>query len=133
MEFIQKYIKNCIIKKIYKSFYIEIYLYLIFICCWPKTITIDMLVVVIGAAGFLGQHVLRLMHTRWNAPDKIIRVFDLLPFRKRLDYNERLCMEIIVGSVCCLDDVRTAVEGADVVFHLASVISYGTSPNYKGN
>ena len=68
--------------------------------------------VVTGAAGYLGGHLV----ARLLALGCEVRAFDVRP------YSGDARAEVVVGDVRRYDQVAEAVEGADVVFHTASVI-----------
>ena len=76
-----------------------------------------MRVLITGGAGFIGSHLVE--HFQGKAE---VRVLDNLRtgFRKNL-YG--LKAELIEGSICDRELVKSAVEGVDYVFHLAALVS----------
>jgi nucleoside-diphosphate-sugar epimerase len=86
----------------------------------PRTQT----VLVTGGAGFLGRALLRELRKpargRVTPPDEI-RVFD----RRRLEGDDAVGVESIVGDIRSAGDVLAACRGVDVVFHAASLVDYG--------
>ncbi len=73
-----------------------------------------MKILVTGGAGFLGAHLCRELHTLGHE----IRV---------LDHNLNPEFETIVGDVCDADTVKRALQGRELVFHLAAHIEAGES------
>jgi UDP-glucose 4-epimerase len=79
---------------------------------------------VTGGAGFVGSHLVdALLHAGWQ-----VRVLDnlstgkaanLVPFKGRIDFHE--------GTITEPDTVKKAVEGCEVVFHLAALPSVARS------
>ncbi|CAH1801506.1 unnamed protein product, partial [Owenia fusiformis] len=88
-------------------------------------------VMVTGGCGFLGQHIVKLLHERGDGV-KEIRVFDKKPYIKELDYAEEKPMVTIVGDVTDARQVEEALKGVDAVIHTAGLISYGTFPDEEG-
>ncbi|HSB90119.1 MAG TPA: NAD-dependent epimerase/dehydratase family protein [Anaerolineales bacterium] len=73
---------------------------------------------VTGGAGFIGSHLVHALHTR-GVP---VRVLDNLSSGSRANL-EGSSAELVVGDVADRDVVTAAAEGAEVVFHLAAMIS----------
>lgn len=71
-------------------------------------------ILVTGGAGFLGSHLTRELKQQGH----VVRV---------LDHNTNSETESIVGDVCDADTVKRALEGVQVVFHLAAHIEAGES------
>ncbi len=57
-------------------------------------------VVVTGANGFLGQHVIKLLHTYCTDEVEEIRIFDIKPFSKRLGKFKHL--RIVLTNIYCI-------------------------------
>jgi nucleoside-diphosphate-sugar epimerase len=68
--------------------------------------------VVTGGGGFLGGAVVRLLRQRGDA----VRSFT----RSRYPWLDELGVEQALGDLAKLEDVEAAVEGCDVVFHVAA-------------
>ncbi|XP_062582552.1 3 beta-hydroxysteroid dehydrogenase/Delta 5--_4-isomerase type 1-like [Saccostrea cucullata] len=85
-------------------------------------------IVVTGGAGFLGQHIVKILQERADYV-KEIRVLDLKPFIKQLEYEDRIPLTSFVGSVTDYSVVEKACRKASSVFHVAGLISFGTSPD----
>ncbi|XP_077534130.1 3 beta-hydroxysteroid dehydrogenase type 7-like isoform X2 [Haemaphysalis longicornis] len=88
-------------------------------------------VVVTGSSGFLGKHVIRSLQEGEHATLEEIRLFDSLPYEKKLDYHpiKPKRMQAILGSVCDADALRRALHGADAVIHCASIVDTGLFAN----
>ncbi|XP_014680262.1 PREDICTED: 3 beta-hydroxysteroid dehydrogenase/Delta 5--_4-isomerase type 6-like, partial [Priapulus caudatus] len=85
-------------------------------------------VLVTGANGFVGQHVVKLLQLRAPYIEEI-RVVDLQPFSKRLEYEDRISVKSYVGDICDINDMYKACRGVDAVIHVAGVVSFGTYPD----
>ncbi|HZZ86011.1 MAG TPA: NAD-dependent epimerase/dehydratase family protein [Anaeromyxobacteraceae bacterium] len=70
---------------------------------------------VTGAGGFLGNHLARALVERGHAVRALVR-----PGGARGDLGA-LPVEVVEGDATRLDDLRRAVRGCDLVFHLAGV------------
>lgn len=85
-------------------------------------------ILITGGAGFIGSHLAdELLNTGYK-----VRVLDNLSeqvhgeSRKRPDYlNEEV--ELQVGDVRNVEDVKKALKGVDAVFHLAAMVGVGQS------
>lgn len=87
-------------------------------------------VTVTGGAGFLGQHVIQ--HLQLSAPWVTeIRVFDLIPFSRSLDYTPRLDVITYTGNLGDTESLRKAFHNASAVLHLASAIDARFQPDKK--
>ncbi|XP_061189664.1 3 beta-hydroxysteroid dehydrogenase/Delta 5--_4-isomerase type 2-like [Saccostrea echinata] len=87
-------------------------------------------VVVTGGSGFLGQHIVK--HLQLNAPWVTdIRVFDLVPFVKFLDYKDRLKVKSYTGGLGETAALRKAFCDATAVIHVASIIDVRFQPDKK--
>lgn len=78
-------------------------------------------VLVTGASGFLGKHLVRLLEER--DPDVRIRAFARSHFAGEDDGR----VESFKGDITCPDTVAAAVEGVDQVYHLAGVVERAPS------
>ncbi|XP_061197088.1 3 beta-hydroxysteroid dehydrogenase/Delta 5--_4-isomerase type 1-like [Saccostrea echinata] len=87
-------------------------------------------VLVTGANGFLGQHVVKLLHEKVDFVEYIV-LLDKETFVQKIDYKPKITAECITGSITDPEVVRRAVKKVDCVIHLAAVISVGTFPNVK--
>ena len=76
-----------------------------------------MRVLVTGGAGFIGRHITDYFQDRAE-----VRVLDDLHSSLKSNLSGLKC-ELIVGSILDRDLVREAMRGADVVFHLAAMVS----------
>ncbi|CAG2246515.1 HSD3B [Mytilus edulis] len=87
-------------------------------------------VLVTGGSGFLGQHVIK--HLQLHSSNlKEIRVLDLVPFRKKLEYKESFPVRSFIGSITNKNLVREACNGTDAVLHIASLVDSTLFPNEK--
>jgi UDP-glucose 4-epimerase len=69
-------------------------------------------VLVTGGAGFIGSHVV----DRLAAAGHRVRILDTRPS----PWHDSSEVETVIGDVRCLDDVVSALDGCDAVFHLAA-------------
>lgn len=88
-------------------------------------------VLVTGASGFLGQHVVKTLHEKASDFVTYLVLFDKDTFVQKLDYKPKIPIECITGSITDPEVVRKAVQRVDCVIHLAAVISVSTFPNVK--
>ncbi len=80
-------------------------------------------VLVTGASGFIGQHLVRVLLERGD------RVRALVRSRVRGEPLTRLGASLVLGDITQPESVRAAVCGCEVVFHLAGLIA---SPHLRG-
>ncbi len=73
-------------------------------------------ILVTGGAGFIGSHVVKILLDRYSVPVRVMH----LP-RDNMINLEGLDVELFAGDITNADDVKAAVAGCDVVFHLAAV------------
>src|SRR3954462_10135585 len=86
------------------------------------------LIMITGGAGFIGSHLADELLSDGHA----VRAYDNLspqvhgPGARRPDYLAA-DVELVVGDVRDPDGVRAALDGVDVVFHLAAIVGVGQS------
>ncbi|ESO97278.1 hypothetical protein LOTGIDRAFT_114779, partial [Lottia gigantea] len=86
-------------------------------------------VVITGGSGFLGQHIIREIQQH-SANISEIRILDIKPPGKFMDYEDFIPIKTILSSINNLASVCQALRGADSVIHVAGLISYGTFPDF---
>lgn len=74
-------------------------------------------VLVTGASGFLGKHLVR--HLLDRDPNVQVRAFSRTPFPGDGDGR----VESVLGDITEPDDVASAVTGSDEIYHLAGVVN----------
>ena len=80
-------------------------------------------VLVTGAGGFIGSHLTECLAER-GAKVRALVHYNALGSTGWLDESPwRDKIEILAGDICDRDSVRTAMQGAEVVFHLAALIA----------
>jgi NAD dependent epimerase/dehydratase len=80
-------------------------------------------VLVTGAGGFIGSHLTERL-VELGAQTRALVLYDSLGTSGWLDQSSLINqMEVIAGDICDRDTVKRAVDGVDVVFHLASLIA----------
>ncbi|CAI9733122.1 beta-hydroxysteroid dehydrogenase Delta 5-- [Octopus vulgaris] len=84
--------------------------------------------VVTGGSGFLGQHIVHLLQTKCDDVREV-RTFDVQPIKKFLEYEDNFSSRHIIGDVTNYTNIMQALDGVDVVYHVAGVVSYGTRPD----
>jgi len=96
----------------------------------------DRLAVVIGGAGFVGRRLVALAAGEpiaggrpdaWPRYDRI-RVLDTAPLAREVIETAPIPIESIVADITRIDDVVRGLEGASIVFHLASVVDVSLRP-----
>lgn len=78
------------------------------------------MIFVTGASGFVGQHLVKALRTRF--PDEPVRAFDFRPST----IEPPAGVEAVLGSVEEPGDLRTAISGARAVIHLAAFVQPGS-------
>lgn len=87
-------------------------------------------VLVTGANGCLGQHIVRLLQEKDDSV-KEIRLFDLVAYENKLGHATPKVMKTIVGDVRKLSDLLDAFQGVDCVIHAAAVVDITMFPDEK--
>ncbi|KAJ9470192.1 3beta-hydroxysteroid-dehydrogenase/decarboxylase isoform 1 [Diplonema papillatum] len=92
---------------------------------------------VLGGAGFLGQHLTKMLASKKPGDDQYyerVRVLDVAPLLGGRDTGveftaaELRRVDHTIGSVSSGEDLDKVVEGASCVFHLASVVDVRLNP-----
>jgi len=84
-----------------------------------------MVVLVTGAAGFIGSHVVQLLLDEGNDVRATVRNLENAQFLKSFSKNDRSSLEIVQMDLLESESVRTAVEGCDTVIHCAASLMVG--------
>lgn len=79
------------------------------------------IVLVTGASGFLGQHIVKLLQEQDDQVDEI-RCFDLVKYENHLEHKETKEMKIIIGDIRNEDQVMDAVKDVKWIINCAAVI-----------
>lgn len=87
-------------------------------------------IVVTGASGCLGQHIVKLLQER-DDTIREIRVFDKVPYKNNLGHAEKKLVKHFVADVRDMDSVLSALDGADCVIHAACVIDFRLYPDVE--
>lgn len=87
-------------------------------------------VLVTGASGFLGQHVVGLLQA--HAPHvTAIRVLDVVPYKNKLDYEETKPVKQFIGSIDDITLLREACQDVSCVMHIAGIVDVSLFPDDK--
>lgn len=78
-------------------------------------------VLITGGAGFIGSHLAERLHCRAK-----IRILDDLSNGSRRNITH-LPVDLVPGSILKEADIRRAIEGIEIVFHLAAAVSAAES------
>ncbi|GFR12135.1 hypothetical protein TNCT_461611 [Trichonephila clavata] len=78
-------------------------------------------VVVTGSSGFVGQHIVKLLHEQDDTCTEI-RLFDLKPYVNKIGHREKKPVKHFLGDIRDAAAVSEAFKGADCVIHAAAVI-----------
>ena len=79
-----------------------------------------MVVLVTGAAGFIGSHVVQLLLSEGNDVRATVRNLKNAQFLESFTQNERSSLEIVQMDLLESESVRAAVEGCKTVIHCAA-------------
>lgn len=87
-----------------------------------------MLVLVTGATGFIGSHVVEVLISNNHTVRCLVRK------SSNLHWLEFLPVQLIYGNFYDVDSLREAVEGVDVIIHIAGVVAAKTRDDFfRGN
>uniref|UniRef100_A0A336L505 CSON004995 protein n=1 Tax=Culicoides sonorensis TaxID=179676 RepID=A0A336L505_CULSO len=91
------------------------------------------IILITGGAGCLGQHIIKhLQQSEGASKIKEIRVLDLVPYEKRLEYKERFPVKSVIGDICTVDsNLKEAFKDVHTVFHCAAFISISFPPKIE--
>ncbi|GAB6043970.1 NAD-dependent epimerase/dehydratase family protein [Endothiovibrio diazotrophicus] len=81
---------------------------------------------VTGGAGFIGSHLVETLLARGERV-RVLDNFSSGSWDNLASVREEPRLEVIDGDVCRTADTRAAMEGIDVVFHLAALVSVAAS------
>ncbi|XP_041456807.1 3 beta-hydroxysteroid dehydrogenase type 7-like [Lytechinus variegatus] len=90
------------------------------------------IVMVTGASGFLGQHIIKQLLEQGEFLIKEVMTFDLRPFTwcPELEVSNPSCkLTHIEGDLLSMEEVRRAFKGVTVVIHTAGVIDVSPVPD----
>lgn len=92
--------------------------------------TLKNIVLVTGASGFLGQHIVKLLQEKDENVDEI-RCFDLIKYENKLGHKEEKCMKIIIGDIRNEDQVMKAVKDVKWIINCAAIIDTSDNEKYQ--
>ena len=76
-------------------------------------------VLVTGGAGFIGSHLVKEL----TASGVRVRVLDDFSSPGSTRLSDKVCNDVVVGSITDVDVCRRAAKGVDTIFHLAALVS----------
>jgi 3beta-hydroxy-delta5-steroid dehydrogenase / steroid delta-isomerase len=82
------------------------------------------IILITGGAGFLGQHIVRLLQDGNYTKVKEIRIVDLKPYENRLKHSNTIPLISYVGDIRDPQNIEHAFENVGCVIHAASFESY---------
>lgn len=85
-------------------------------------------VLVTGASGCLGQHIVKLLQEKDDSV-KEIRCFDIVAYENNLEHEKKKPMKVIVGDVRNLEDLNEAFRGVTSVVHSAACVDTNLFPD----
>ncbi|GFY43435.1 hypothetical protein TNIN_467512 [Trichonephila inaurata madagascariensis] len=85
-------------------------------------------VVVTGSSGFVGQHLVKLLHEHDDNCSEI-RLFDLKPYKNKIGHREKKPVKHFVGDIRDAAAVSEAFKGANCVIHAAAVVDLKSAKN----
>lgn len=85
--------------------------------------TVMSIVLITGGAGFLGQHIVKLLQEREQDSVKEIRILDLVPYENRLEHVKKIPVTTIIGDICNYNAIKDSFKNVETVFHCAAYIS----------
>ena len=74
-----------------------------------------------GGAGFIGSNIVKILQERY--PTTKLRILHL-PKENLLNLEGLTGLELMPGDITNADDIKRAVTGCDVVFHLAAIYAF---------
>ncbi|GFX53490.1 hypothetical protein TNCV_4652761 [Trichonephila clavipes] len=86
------------------------------------------IVVVTGSSGFVGQHLVKLLHEHDDHCSEI-RLFDLKPYENKIGHREKKPVKHFIGDIRDAAAVSEAFKGANCVIHAAAVVDLKSSKN----
>ena len=90
-----------------------------------------MVVLVTGAAGFIGSHVVQLLLSEGNDVRATVRNLENALFLKSLSQNDRSSLELVEMDLLESESVHNAVEGCDTIIHCAASLMVGVKDAQK--
>ncbi|CAL8094191.1 unnamed protein product [Orchesella dallaii] len=78
-------------------------------------------ILITGGSGFLGQHIIKLLNERTDGVREI-RVVDIKPFVRRLEYEETIPLKYYNADIAIEDQLDEPFNGATCLIHCAAVV-----------